>query len=128
MAKKDIEIQPVVDGRPVEKAPERPSPLLYQGNPMTFGKLRVQVKADESTASIPPGKEVIVRTGFVYNKPGHVALFNTVDSSRFIVNSIEELVPGQEVTLLIKNIGLTAFKIIKGQVIAGMVIVEAVQI
>jgi dUTPase len=128
MAKNDVKIQPMRDGEPVEKAPERPSPLLYQGNPMSFGKLRVPVSADESTVSVPPGKEVMVRTGFVYNKPGHVALFHTTDSGKFIINSIQELVPGEEVTILIKNIGIQAWKILKGQTIAGMVVVEAVQI
>jgi hypothetical protein len=109
-----------------QETAQKPSPLLYHGSPMSHGKLLIPVLAEESSTSIPPGKEALVKTGIVYNHPGCVAMFQTMDSSKFIVNSIQELVPGVEVVLIIKNTSSFAWKVLKGQVVSGMVVVEAV--
>lgn len=125
--KTKVELQPLRDGEVVEKVPERPSPLLKNGSPFHPSSRVIRVETTETTQSIGPGKEVKIHTGLIYNQVGRVAIFNTFSENIFIVDSVQELTPGQEIVLTLKNWGHAAWKLVAGQVVAGMVIAQAEQ-
>jgi hypothetical protein len=130
MAKKEVELQPLRDGEVIEAAPERqpverPSPLLMNGNPFHSVSRVIPVCVQETTQSIGPGKEVKIRTGLTYNQSGRVGVFTSSNNTLFIVDSLQELIPGQEVVVTLKNVGMTAWKGVPGAVVAGMAVVEA---